>query len=42
MLKEGVLKAIKEFNKLRSPEATAELISIKENMIIVKMSQYIL
>jgi hypothetical protein len=38
MLKSKVLEAIKEFNEFRSPEATAELISINNDKIIIKMS----
>lgn len=38
MLKNKILEAIKEFNEFRSPEATAELISMNNDTIIVKMS----
>ncbi|GEM_PF-5919104 len=38
MIKNKVLATIKEFNKFRSPEATAELISIENDVLIVKMS----
>ena len=38
MLRSKVLEAIKEFNEFRSPEATAELVLIKDNRIIVRMN----
>ncbi len=38
MQRSKVLDAIREFNEFRSPEATAELISINENVVIVRMS----
>jgi len=38
MLKRKVLEAIKEFNEFRSPEVTAELVSIENNRITVRMS----
>jgi len=38
MRKSKVLEAIKDFNEFRSPEATAELVSIENNRIVVRMS----
>ncbi len=38
MNKSEILEAIKEFNEFRSPEATAELLSKTDDIIIVKMS----
>ncbi len=39
-IKTKVLKAIEEFNQYRSPEAKAELVSLKKDLIEVNFSGY--
>ncbi len=38
MNKKSVLKAIKDYNRIRSPEATASLDKIKKNSVLVRFS----
>jgi len=36
--REGIVKAIKKFNKYRSPEAKAQVVSAKAKSVLVKFS----